>query len=328
MSVPFRSNPPRVSVITPVMNRADTIDRCVLSVSAQTYPSVEHIVVDGGSTDGTIQRLKGLEAEYPLTWISEPDRGMYDAINKGLALAQGEVFAYLNSDDLYFPWTLEVAVENLLESDLIYGDLAVIARRANGTNYVYLQFYPKFNMNYYTHVATLGQPTVAWRRSLTEEIGPFDIGYRLLGDCEYWLRAASSGATLAHINEVTAVQVDHSATLRQRHPGQLSLEFERLRNRYGEVAGPPGNPKLQRFKRSLRWRGSQLRLRAAIRSPNPRRWAHFVRFMRTSSVKVDTGRLLLFLLPARLRPGSATWADPDVFERKLLKVLGAPKHVQ
>ena len=76
----------------------------------QTYPNIEHIIVDGGSTDGTLNVLRGAGQERQVRWLSEPDRGMYEAIRKGLALASGEVLAYLNSDDVYPPWAIEVAV--------------------------------------------------------------------------------------------------------------------------------------------------------------------------------------------------------------------------
>jgi glycosyltransferase involved in cell wall biosynthesis len=119
---------PLVSVVTPVLNRADTIAGCLASVAAQTHPKVEHIVMDGGSTDETLDVVEAFPARHDLHWVSGPDRGMYDAINNGLKIASGDVFAYLNSDDMWFPWMLEVAVDALQEgADLVYGDLALIA---------------------------------------------------------------------------------------------------------------------------------------------------------------------------------------------------------
>ncbi len=90
-----------VSIVTPSLNRSDLLERTMRSVRNQTYRNVEHIVVDGGSNDGTVDLLKRYESTYALTWISEADEGMYAAINKGLSQAQGDVLAYLNSDDLY-----------------------------------------------------------------------------------------------------------------------------------------------------------------------------------------------------------------------------------
>ena len=116
------SEEPLVSIVTPVLDRAGTIELALRSVAAQTYANVEHIVVDGLSTDGTVDVLENFGASQPLRWITERDEGMYDAINKGLALARGDILAYLNSDDLYFPWSVEVAVEALKRgADPVYG---------------------------------------------------------------------------------------------------------------------------------------------------------------------------------------------------------------
>ena len=91
---------PLVSIITPSFNRADLIGHAIESVLKQDYSPIEHIIIDGGSTDGTLDLL----AQYPhLKVVSGPDNGMYDALNKGLKLAQGEIIGFLNTDDLYAP---------------------------------------------------------------------------------------------------------------------------------------------------------------------------------------------------------------------------------
>ena len=120
-----------VSIVTPTLNRADSIGDVLASVAAQTHGSIEHIIVDGGSTDGTVEVVERFSrtARYPIRWISEPDTGMYDAINKGLRMARGDVVAYLNSDDLYFPWSVETAVRTLQEGcDFVFGDVAISRR--------------------------------------------------------------------------------------------------------------------------------------------------------------------------------------------------------
>src|SRR5660397_164663 len=121
-----RMHEPLVSVITPTYQRCSALSHCLDSVAAQTYKNIEHIVIDGGSTDGTIQLLKRRTHDYRLTWTSEPDQGMYEAINKGLNRSSGEVLCYLNSDDLLFPWSLAVVVAALKEADLVYGDLLLL----------------------------------------------------------------------------------------------------------------------------------------------------------------------------------------------------------
>jgi glycosyltransferase involved in cell wall biosynthesis len=95
---------PKISIITPSFNQGAFIEETIQSVLSQEYPNLEYMIVDGGSTDDTLDILHKYQDQ--LTWISEPDRGQVDAINKGLKLASGEVLAYLNSDDLYLPGAL------------------------------------------------------------------------------------------------------------------------------------------------------------------------------------------------------------------------------
>ena len=102
-----------VSIVTPTLDRVDLLRHTIESVKRQTHANLEHIIVDGGSTDGTLELLTRYEGSYPMRWVSEPDDGMYQAINKGLRSASGDILAYLNSDDLYFPWTVDTVVEAL-----------------------------------------------------------------------------------------------------------------------------------------------------------------------------------------------------------------------
>lgn len=112
-----------MSIIIPVLNRVATIEICLESVASQSRPSVEHIFVDGGSTDGTNRVIEAFSQRHLVTWISQPDIGVYDALNKGLALSRGAFLAYLNSNDLYFPWTVETVVEMLSqEPEVVFGD--------------------------------------------------------------------------------------------------------------------------------------------------------------------------------------------------------------
>ena len=101
---------PLVSIVTPTLNQAEYLGRTLGSVRRQTYPRIEHFVVDGGSTDATLHVLRAAESSAGMRWVSEPDDGMYDAINKGISRTTGEIVGYLNSDDLYFPWAVEAAV--------------------------------------------------------------------------------------------------------------------------------------------------------------------------------------------------------------------------
>ena len=117
----------KVSIITPSYNQGQFIERTILSVLEQDYPNVEYIVMDGGSTDNTVEILKKYEDR--LIWKSEPDKGMSDAINKGFRMATGEIIAWINSDDIYQPGAIEFVARYFAEHsevDVIYGEGRII----------------------------------------------------------------------------------------------------------------------------------------------------------------------------------------------------------
>ena len=227
-----------VSVVTPSLNQAATIAETLRSVREQTYPHIEHLVVDGGSSDGTLEILREAAALSSLRWTSEPDSGMYDALNKGFAGAAGEVLAYLNADDTWFPWTVEAAVTALSrhpEAGFVYGDLLVVEPSGE----LRLDFQPPFRLAYLRRHGFLPQPTVFLRRSVWEEAGPFDDSLQLLGDCEYWLRIGERHPG-RKIDEVLAVQRDHPAAKRFAQGEALADELAEIRARYptpGRIAG-------------------------------------------------------------------------------------------
>ena len=120
----------KISIITVVRNNASTIKDTIDSVLKQTYSNVEYIVIDGSSTDGTIEIIQGYK-KYIKKFISEKDKGVYDAMNKGINLATGDVIGLLNGDDVYFDETVLQNVANAFkknESDCVYGDLYYVER--------------------------------------------------------------------------------------------------------------------------------------------------------------------------------------------------------
>lgn len=306
--------PVRVSVITPVLNRRDPMALCLMSVAAQTYPHVEHIVVDGGSTDGTVELLSSTD-DPRLRWISEPDAGMYDAINKGLSMATGDILAYLNSDDFYLPYTVEVALAALRGSDLIYGDLGVLSTDNESFR---PQCYRPFDQRHYTYFEAIGQPAVFWTRSLTHRIGLFYTSYGLIADCEYWLRAAAAGAQMDHVEEILAIQVDHPGTLRSSQRQQLDQEFERLRSAKRPIVGPPQNRLLKGISVRIRTRRDRFRFALAMRRRGGQGpWSRFAGFIRARGIAVDGLGLLWLMLPGRMRPRTASLIDAERLQDEL-----------
>ena len=313
------STEPLVSIVTPVYNQASMIEQTLVSVASQTYPRVEHIVIDGGSTDGTVDAIKSFAQHHPLTWISEPDDGMYDVINKGLARAQGDILAYLNGDDLYLPWSVEVAAQEIRKgADFVYGDLAIVKRNKKR---FFVQFYPPFNMNLYTHFETIAQPTMFWRKAVYQIVSGFDASFKYAGDSEYWLRGGAADFGFSHVHEILAIQVDHDQTLRKTFTTGLNAELRRIKEMYTKDAGPPRHPRWNAVQRALVWRLRQSQLLLAMRASRPKKWARFVEWLRTG-VAVESRRPWWTMLPGPLWPREPTLADFASIDRKLAAEFG------
>jgi glycosyltransferase involved in cell wall biosynthesis len=222
---------PLVSIVTPTLNQARFIGATIESIRAQSYGHYEHIVVDGGSTDGTADILRALEGRYPVRWISEPDRGLYDAVNKGMRLAKGDILCYLNSDDLYFPWTLEEVVEAFSrwpDADFIHGDvLNVDDETARQTPYLETPY----DRDFLQTSGSMSQPGMFWRSSAFETTGPFDAELRFVGDLEFFIRAGKS-CRFRKVNELLAIERNHRGTLREGHQAAMAIEVAGVRARY------------------------------------------------------------------------------------------------
>lgn len=184
-------NLPLVTVVTPSFNQARFLSATMESVFNQTYPNIEYIVIDGGSTDGSPALIEK-EAHRLAYWVSEPDKGQTEAINKGFARANGDVLAWLNSDDTYEPEAVAQAVERLQqfpEAGLIYGEAnfidehgAVIGRfPAAQTDYLRLR-------QGYVHIP---QQAAFWRADLWRQVGPLDESLYFAMDYYLWLRLAN-----------------------------------------------------------------------------------------------------------------------------------------
>ncbi len=184
---------PRISIITPSYNQAAFIEQTILSVLNQDYPDLEYIVMDGGSTDGTLEILKKYNGR--LIWISEPDRGQSHAINKGFSMATGEVLAFLNSDDLYEPGAL-IKVGQFFaknpEAAWLTGRCHIIDKYGKEIRKA-ITSYKNFwlRMGGYRTLQILNfisQPATFWQRAVVESIGPFDETLEYSMDYDYSLR--------------------------------------------------------------------------------------------------------------------------------------------
>jgi glycosyltransferase involved in cell wall biosynthesis len=221
-------NNPLISIITPCLNRAAFIREAVESVLAQHYPNFEHIIMDGGSTDGTLDIL----CAYPhLCVTSEPDQGMYDAINKGVQKAHGELIGFLNTDDLYAIGCFSAVQQAFAANpnmEAVVGDAEVF----NSTNSSHEtdSVYPAVTSQDFWYRILQGAPIFnAWffQRHAIERIGLFDTSFRTAADREYLIRAALLG--------IRPVPVRLPFYYYRQHGGSFTLTTLDSRDDYGLV---------------------------------------------------------------------------------------------
>lgn len=190
---------PLVSVITPSFNQGRYIQATIESVLQQDYTHIQYLVIDGGSTDNTVELLKTC-ADPRLVWISEKDSGQSSALNKGLRRAQGDYLTYLNSDDLLLPGVISQIVNHFQQNpqiDLVFGDGKYID--PNNKTLIAYQSAPFDLAACVLDAQKFAQPGTFWRRKVTEKIGFFDENLHYRMDYDYWLRAAFAGFRLQYL---------------------------------------------------------------------------------------------------------------------------------
>ena len=240
------TNLPCISIITPSYNQAAYLEATIKSVLDQGYPNLEYILLDGGSTDGSLEIIERY-ADKLTYWLSEPDDGQADAINKGLARASGEFVAWLNSDDIYLPGTLEQAAEAFKTDPnlgMLYGDLQSIDHDGTLFNTI---TYAQYTLADLMAFRIIGQPAVFFRRALLAESGDLDLSYRYLLDHHLWLRLAQA-APIKYIPKPLAAARHHPTAKNTAEAAAFGEEAYRI----------------------LDWAGTQPQLEAVIRA-NPRR---------------------------------------------------------
>lgn len=183
----------KISVITVTFNSAKTVADTLMSVAMQTYPDIEHLIIDGASCDGTVEIVR-LHARTQTRLISESDRGIYDAMNKGIALATGEVIGFLNSDDFYANASVLEKIANAFQDsavDACYGDLVYVSQD-NSRVVRYWKSKP-FTKGDFAKGWCPAHPTFYVRKSVIERMGLFDQSYKMGVDVEFMMRYLECG---------------------------------------------------------------------------------------------------------------------------------------
>ncbi len=191
---------PVVSIVTPSFNQAEYLDRCVRSVVEQGYPRLEYVIIDGGSTDGSVDIIRQHHDQLSYS-VSEPDNGMYDGLNKGFSRTSGEIMAWLNADDMYTPWAFSVVAEifdAFPEIEWLSSAFPLAwDRKGRGVKCAHLPgfnrqaFYRGLNLPGIARGAHgfIQQESTFWRRSLWDRAGgQLDASLRLAADFDLWAR--------------------------------------------------------------------------------------------------------------------------------------------
>jgi len=213
---------PLVSIITPSFNQAAYLEQTIQSVLTQDYPRIEYLVIDGGSTDSSVELIKNYEDRFAY-WISEKDGGQAEAINKGLSRAKGQIIAWLNSDDYYLPYTISAVVRVFEENPdlvMVYGNMLAVDEQGQTIN---LLKYKQLSLEDLLCFQIIGQPSTFFRRAALETAGLLDTNLHFLLDHHLWLRIAQQGKLL-HVPQTWSAARYHSEAKNRAKAAEFGRE--------------------------------------------------------------------------------------------------------
>jgi len=216
----------RVSIVTPSFNQSSYLEQTMLSVLDQDHPHIEYMVIDGASTDRSIEIIRKYEDRLTY-WVSEKDHGQAEAINKGFARATGEVVAWLNSDDYYLPGTISAAVKVFDENPdvvLVHGDMLAVDEEGRTFNTLN---YRQLTLEDLLCFQIIGQPAVFIRRSALQKTRGLDTTFHFLLDHHLWIRLAQQGKLL-HVPRLWAAARYHSAAKNRAQASEFGKEAFRI----------------------------------------------------------------------------------------------------
>ncbi len=222
---------PKITIITPSYNQGRFIQETIDSVLHQNYPNLEYWVIDGGSTDGTVDILHSYGKK--INWISEKDNGQTDAINKGLARATGEIIAYLNSDDVYLPNTLNTVAEYMLNNPTaqwLTGDYFIIDEYGKKIQ-SFVARYKRLlrsvlSLDLLLIMNPIIQPSTFWRTGLQQKIGLFDDKLRYCMDYDYWIRASKYAPVHVLLHHFSLFRIHRNSKGGAQYSKQFTEEYD------------------------------------------------------------------------------------------------------
>lgn len=222
---------PTLSVITIVYNNARDVERTLLSVLNQTYANIEYIVIDGASTDGTLEILKRYQAQLSKL-ISEKDKGIYDAMNKGLALASGDYVLFMNSgDEIYAPDTVEKVFAAADDADIFYGETEMFDEKWQSLGRRRHQAPDNFNWKSFRYGMNISHQAIYIRRSLTEA---YDTQYQLSADIDWIIKAAKKSNKAVKVSGYVAKYLVGGMS-KKKHQQSLKERFVIFTKHYGFI---------------------------------------------------------------------------------------------
>ena len=224
---------PLVSIVTISLNSEDHIEETIKSVLSQDYPNIEYWIIDGGSTDKTLEIVRGYEDR--LHWISEPDKGISDAMNKGIELSNGEIIAHLHSDDTYLPGTISKVV-NLFydnpDTKWLFGNANCVDKKGRVRRGII--FFNRYSYKYLKKAQIIFHQTVFVKREIFDAIGLFEIKYKYAMDYDMWLRIGSLyeplqvNDTFVNFRETGLSSVESLNALNEEYAIRRNLENKTL----------------------------------------------------------------------------------------------------
>ena len=225
---------PKISIVTPSYNQGQFLERTILSVLNQNYPNLEYIIIDGGSTDGSVEIIKKYE-KYLAYWVGEKDNGQSHAINKGLKMATGDIVAYLNSDDLYTPLSFKIVAKFFTENpgvDMVYSECLIIHEENDVERMPPVRKKISLELLVHGHCCFY-QPTVFWTKKILNKVGLFDENLHYLMDRDYWIRVGRNSANVRYIPEYLAVYRFHKTCKSAIKSKSFNFEREVIAKKHG-----------------------------------------------------------------------------------------------